>query len=219
MHPVIQDGLEDYLSGTMDPRSQVQFDTHLAVCAACREQVEGMRQISSLFAVLRPESLEAPAPSASFYARVSQQIDLEQSSSIWSALLQPAFARRVAFGYGRFHDRPHRLSRHPVEYIKNALLGRDGDASDRAAVHRDVGEDRRGGKVEVPDGMMHDLVMPFFRAGAEVETDDALAVEVVPRSMASVVVARWRFDGEVHESELLVHGHLRPHARVAGVVG
>lgn len=97
MHPVIQDGLEDYLSGTMDPRSQMQFDAHLAVCAPCREQVEGMREISSLFAVLRTESRDAPAPAAGFYARVSQRIDLDSSGSIWTALLQPAFARRIAF--------------------------------------------------------------------------------------------------------------------------
>lgn len=97
MHPVIQNGLEEYLSGTMDPRSQVQFDAHLAGCAACREQVEGMREISSLFAALRTESEEAPAPRAGFYARVSQRIDQDTSGSIWTALLQPAFARRVAF--------------------------------------------------------------------------------------------------------------------------
>src|ERR1700722_1955995 len=37
--------------------------------------------------------------------------------------------------------------------------------------------------------------------------------------MASIIIAGRRFDGQVHESELLIDGDLRPHAGVAGVLG
>src|SRR5689334_11003493 len=67
--------------------------------------------------------------------------------------------------------------------------------------------------------MMHDLVIPFARTGLEIETDEALAVEIVARAMSTVVVARRRFDGQIDESQILVHRDLRPDAGVAGVLG
>jgi anti-sigma factor RsiW len=96
MHPVIENGLEEYLSGTMGARSRDQFDAHLTACPRCREAVQGMKEISALFESVRPVD-DAPVPADRFYARVVERIEGEERGSIWLALLQPAFARRVAF--------------------------------------------------------------------------------------------------------------------------
>ena len=128
-------------------------------------------------------------------------------------------ARHLAFLHGLFFHRPHGLSRESVERVEDSLLRRHGDGLDRLAVDLDVGEDRRGGNVEVPDRMMHDLVVPLLGAGAQVETHEALAVQVVARTMPAVVVAGGRLDRQVDEPQLFVDRHLRPHAGVPRVFG
>jgi anti-sigma factor RsiW len=94
MHQLIQDGLEDYLSGSLDSASRTHFETHLANCPACREEVEAMQSMSSLFESLRDPAPVVPDPG--FYARVSARIEQEEESSLWSLLIQPLFARRLA---------------------------------------------------------------------------------------------------------------------------
>lgn len=96
MHQLIQDGLEEYLSGNLDGVSRAGFDAHLKECASCRELVEEMNELSGLFQSLRDPAPETVAPALGFYARVSARIEQEQDVSIWSLLLQPLFARRVA---------------------------------------------------------------------------------------------------------------------------
>ncbi|MFN0167848.1 MAG: anti-sigma factor family protein [Bryobacteraceae bacterium] len=96
MHQLIQDGLEEYLSGTLDSASRGRFDAHLKECPMCREQMEEMNQLSSLLQSLRDPAPETVTPAAGFYARVSMRIEQEQDVSIWSLLLQPLFAKRVA---------------------------------------------------------------------------------------------------------------------------
>ena len=59
--------------------------------------------------------------------------------------------------------------------------------------------------------------MPLAFARREVDGDDAFAEQSRARPMAAVVVARRQFDRQIHEAEILVDRHLRPHARVAGV--
>lgn len=96
MHQVIQDGLEEYLSGTLDVGSRGRYEAHLKECAACREFVEEMKELSGLFQSLRDPAPETVMPAPGFYARVSARIDQEQDGSVWTLLLQPLFARRVA---------------------------------------------------------------------------------------------------------------------------
>src|SRR4051812_3764599 len=67
--------------------------------------------------------------------------------------------------------------------------------------------------------MMHDLIVPLLLAGAEIETDDALAVEIVAGPMSAIVITGRRFDRQVYETQLLVDRHLRPDAGVARGVG
>lgn len=96
MHHLIQDGLEEYLSGTLDAGNRARFDAHLKECASCRELIEGMNELSGLFRSLRDPAPETATPAPGFYARVSARIDQEQDVSLWSLLFQPMFARRVA---------------------------------------------------------------------------------------------------------------------------
>ena len=95
MHQVIEQGLEDFLAGTMRDQDRTLIETHLAECSDCREQVDGMREMSRLFGALR--EAEAPAPPPGFYARLSSRIETRNRGSIWTAFLQPAFGRRLAF--------------------------------------------------------------------------------------------------------------------------
>jgi anti-sigma factor RsiW len=96
MHQTIQNGLEEYLAGTASDSDRLLIEAHLDTCAECRMEVEAMMEMSSLFDSLR--SPEPPIPAPGFYARVSQVIEQQQSTSFWSSWLEPAFGRRLAFG-------------------------------------------------------------------------------------------------------------------------
>ena len=91
MHPVIIEGLEQYLAGAPTRT----FSDHMRGCESCRLEVDEIRAVSSLFPLLKNEApIEVPA---GFYARLSQRIELETRSSLWNFLVEPLFARRVAF--------------------------------------------------------------------------------------------------------------------------
>ena len=94
MHPVIVDSLEEYLAGALAPAALRQFETHLAACDGCRQEVSGMRDISELFGSLRPN--EAVVPSPGFVTRVMAQLGERAVPSVWS-VFAVAFGRRVAF--------------------------------------------------------------------------------------------------------------------------
>lgn len=97
-HQVIQDHLEEYLAGTLGGERLSQVESHLSTCAACRQEVDAMREMSTMFLSLRNEETIEPSPN--FYAHVSRQIaavEEERASSIWAALFDPIFIRRVAF--------------------------------------------------------------------------------------------------------------------------
>jgi predicted anti-sigma-YlaC factor YlaD len=94
MHQVIQDGLEDFLAGTADFADCARIELHLKECAACRQEVEAMQEMSGLFASLR--SPEPPVPAPGFYARVSNRIEQQQPQSAWALFLEPVFGKRLA---------------------------------------------------------------------------------------------------------------------------
>lgn len=95
MHQSIQDGLEDFLTGKADSGDRVRIEAHLRECAACRREVEQMKEISDLFSSLR--SPDPPIPTPGFYARVTGLIEKQQPESFWAAFLEPVFGRRLAF--------------------------------------------------------------------------------------------------------------------------
>ena len=91
MHDVVEKGLEDHLAGVLNR----EFDSHLAQCSRCREEVEGMKQVSSLLASLRTDS--EIAPPLGFSARLLHNIDEQKTRSIWSVFtVDPGFIRKLA---------------------------------------------------------------------------------------------------------------------------
>lgn len=93
MHDVIENGLEEYLGGQV----RRDFQAHLAECEGCREEVRQFEELSGMFHALREP--EAVQPDPGFYFRVTQKIEAEQQTSIWSIFsLDAVFGRRVAFG-------------------------------------------------------------------------------------------------------------------------
>jgi len=96
MHAAESD-LEEYLSGSLKPAALAKIEAHLKACDTCRQEVEGMREISLCLATLRTE--ESPEPAPGFYARVMDRVGRQTAALTFSSLFnwQFAFARRVAF--------------------------------------------------------------------------------------------------------------------------
>ena len=82
MHNIVEIGLEDHLSGAVNR----EFDSHLAQCAPCRREVEGMKQVSSLLSSLRADSggFAGAEPPTGFSSRLLREIEERRSRSIWS---------------------------------------------------------------------------------------------------------------------------------------
>jgi len=94
MHRIIQEGLEDYLTG----RVRRDFELHLEQCVPCRAELEEIGSVSQVF----HEAFDAPPaefePSAGFYARLSSTIETRKPVSPWTFFsIDAVFGRRVAF--------------------------------------------------------------------------------------------------------------------------
>src|SRR5207237_1758918 len=118
---------------------------------------------------------------------------------------------------GTFFHRPDRFTGDAIEHVEKRLLGRLRDCFDGPAVNSDVDEDRRARDVEVPDAMVHQLVVPLPLTRSQIDRDETLAEQTVAGTMTAVVVARWQFNRQIRESELLVDRNLPPHAGIAGI--
>jgi len=93
MHQPIRDNLEEYLKGSGRKVPQ-EFDRHLEMCQECASELRLYQGQAEMLRLLQPDGeLDARA---GFYARVMDKIEQEDRSSIWSALLQPNFGRRLA---------------------------------------------------------------------------------------------------------------------------
>jgi hypothetical protein len=98
MHQLIKDHLEDYLR---DPGSRTvpeDFHDHLASCSACAQETGLLAGQSRLFRSALSVKDAEPAPG--FYARVMNRVEEREDDSIWAALLEPAFGRRLAIACG-----------------------------------------------------------------------------------------------------------------------
>ena len=97
MHAVVMDSLEGYLSGTLEPAAERSVEAHLSVCKACREEVQGMQDLSQMFDSLRAE--EEVAASSGFFARVMQQVEAQRPAPSFASLfaLDFVFGRRLVF--------------------------------------------------------------------------------------------------------------------------
>jgi len=92
MHRIIEDHLEDVLSGTLPNGHQVFV--HLKECGECREVTDAMRAQNELFHAFRTTS--DAEPHAGFYARVLERIEMQRPVSIWALFTESVFGRRLA---------------------------------------------------------------------------------------------------------------------------
>lgn len=95
MHQPIREHLEEYLSGRNDLGGLEEFEDHLACCEVCRREVGKMRRQTELLRELQPPS--GLYPKAGFYVRVLDRIESERIPSIWDLLIEPVFARHLAY--------------------------------------------------------------------------------------------------------------------------
>jgi anti-sigma factor RsiW len=91
------DSLEQYLDGSMETAALREFKAHLSECAACREEVAEMHQISQWMVALKPVEQLEPAPN--FYARVMAHVGGQKPMPTFASLfaLDLSFGRRLAF--------------------------------------------------------------------------------------------------------------------------
>jgi anti-sigma-K factor RskA len=98
MHQPIRDNLEEYLKAeylkSSSRKVPQEFDRHLEMCEECASELRLYQGQAEMLRLLQPDAnLDQRA---GFYARVMEKIEQEDRSSIWSALLQPNFGRRLA---------------------------------------------------------------------------------------------------------------------------
>jgi predicted anti-sigma-YlaC factor YlaD len=91
MHQPIRERLEAHLAGKADS----QFDTHLAACTSCRDEVMEIKRQNDMLRLLRVDEQLEPAPG--FYARVMDRIEAQRRQSMWYAFLEPLFAKRLVY--------------------------------------------------------------------------------------------------------------------------
>jgi len=97
MHAVVMESLEEYLSGTLTPAALAEIEAHLSACETCRQEVDGMLEVSQMFEVFRPAEPVAPPPG--FYAKVMREVGERHAVPSFAGLfaLDFAFGRRLAF--------------------------------------------------------------------------------------------------------------------------
>jgi len=97
MHAVVMDSLEEYLSGVLEPAVERHIEAHLLACESCREEVNGMRELSPLFGSLRADEVLDPSPA--FFAAVMRQVAAVKPARSFAGLfaLDFAFGRRLVF--------------------------------------------------------------------------------------------------------------------------
>lgn len=102
MHQPVKDNLEEYLrskGGQFAKPVPPAMASHLGSCDECARELSELEQHSAALRALR--SRDALEPRAGFYARVMQRIeDVRAGNSVWSAFLDPVFARRLVFASG-----------------------------------------------------------------------------------------------------------------------
>src|SRR5579871_3816344 len=97
MHVVVMEGLEEYLTGTLEPAAHRKIEAHLSTCKMCSEEIHSMQDVSQLFVSLRSEEVIDPSPS--FYAGVRQQVGQQKAAFSLAGLfaLDFNFGRRLMF--------------------------------------------------------------------------------------------------------------------------
>ncbi len=94
MHSLIQERLEDLLSGATPAGRGEDVSRHLETCTECRDEIAMLRGHAQLLRALRVQ--EEMEVRAGFYSRVLHHIEAQRPSGGWMSLLQSPFALRIA---------------------------------------------------------------------------------------------------------------------------
>jgi hypothetical protein len=101
MHQPVKDSLEEYLRGVGGQFTRAvppEMEAHLASCADCADKLSRLEQQAVALRSLRASDRGVLEPSAGFYARVMQRIEVARATtSVWAAFLDQAFARRLIY--------------------------------------------------------------------------------------------------------------------------
>jgi anti-sigma factor RsiW len=95
MHAVIIDDLEEYLAGTLPPSAERRIQAHLETCGECRQEIQGMQDVTEMMGSLKLSEPFTPSPG--FVARLMQDMAGRPAPSFWSPFGDFAFGRRVVF--------------------------------------------------------------------------------------------------------------------------
>src|SRR5215813_2689386 len=143
---------------------------------------------------------------AHFWSEVNQVIDGHSLTRVGRGLGRERLrwgvplARHITLRYRPLFNWPDRLAGHPVEHVEECLFCRQSYSFDSFAIHVYIGQQRCGGKIVVPNRMMHDLEMPFPLASSEVYANQTLTKEIVPRAVTTIEVRRRRLDWKVNQA-------------------
>ena len=92
----INDRIEEYLMGEMNPHALRSFNGHVEQCGSCAKAIRDARESQSYLEWLRPAEAP-PAPGPDFYFKVQRSIQ-QKSVSGWLGNFVAAF-RRPRFAY------------------------------------------------------------------------------------------------------------------------
>ena len=97
MHGVVLDNLEEYLADALAPADRQVIEAHLGTCKGCREEVQGMQEMSLMFGSLRSEEVFDPSPG--FYAGIRRKVDEQAAVPAIPGFFgfDFAFGRRLVF--------------------------------------------------------------------------------------------------------------------------
>ena len=126
------------------------------------------------------------------------------------------FTRHITRRHRPLFDGPQRLAGDAVEDEDHPDLADLRDDVHRLAVvlHRE--QLGAGGRIVIPQIVMHELKMPEAFAGVKVEREQAVAEQIVAEAIAAVEIEGWRAEREIADAALLVDRELSPRIGAAG---
>src|SRR4030095_8832541 len=118
------------------------------------------------------------------------------------------FAGRITRRDRSFFDAEDGLSRFAVENKHPALLVHRRKCGNGFSVLLDIEQNWRRWKIRVPEIVMDCLEVPLQLSSLGVDRNDGVAEEIIPRPIASPVIARWRSERHIKDASLLVESHV-----------
>jgi anti-sigma factor RsiW len=87
----IQDRMEEYVMGDLEPRALALFEQHVSECRSCARALADARQTHAYLSWLQPAGAP-PEPSPDFYRKIERSIE-KKASAGWLGTMAAAFQR------------------------------------------------------------------------------------------------------------------------------